>query len=130
MRKLYIFGLIALACLIIGLAWAEQITLTTYYPAPYGVYKTLKVLNDNQKILMGNDATNPGIELRDRDNSGNTPYIDFSDDSPVDEDYDARIILMSNDELRIEGANLRVFNNVAECRGLTVHGNTITICDD
>lgn len=44
MRKLYIFGLIALPALIIGLAWAqEQITLTTYYPAPYGVYKQLKL---------------------------------------------------------------------------------------
>ena len=39
MRKLYIFGLVGLACAIIGLAWAEQLTMTTYYPAPYGVYK-------------------------------------------------------------------------------------------
>ena len=39
MRKLYIFGLITLACVIIGLAWAEQMTFTTYYPAPYGVYR-------------------------------------------------------------------------------------------
>lgn len=42
MRKFYIFGLIALAGIIIGLAWAEQLTLTTYYPAPYGAYKTMK----------------------------------------------------------------------------------------
>jgi len=39
MRKLFYLGLIALAGIIIGLAWAEQITLTTYYPAPYGVYR-------------------------------------------------------------------------------------------
>ena len=32
-------GLVALAGLIIGFAWAETITLSTYYPAPYGVYK-------------------------------------------------------------------------------------------
>ena len=43
MRKLYIFGLVALASLIIGLAWAEQITLTTYYPAPFGVYGVMRL---------------------------------------------------------------------------------------
>ena len=43
MRKLYIFGLVGLAALIIGLAWADQMTFTTYYPAPYGVYKEMKV---------------------------------------------------------------------------------------
>ncbi|NQT00293.1 MAG: hypothetical protein HQ595_04330 [Candidatus Omnitrophica bacterium] len=42
MRKLYIFGLIALTGIIIGFAWAEQITMTTYYPAPHGVYQTLQ----------------------------------------------------------------------------------------
>jgi len=42
MKTLYILGLIALAATIIGLAWAEQITLTTYYPAPYGVYREMK----------------------------------------------------------------------------------------
>ena len=39
MRKLYIFGLVGLAALIIGLAFADQMTFTTYYPAPYGVYR-------------------------------------------------------------------------------------------
>ncbi len=34
MRKLYILGLIILAIVIIGFAWADDITLTTYYPAP------------------------------------------------------------------------------------------------
>ena len=54
MRKLYIFGLIALAGLIIGLAWAEQITLTTYYPAPYGAYNVLKT----NYLQAGIDDTN------------------------------------------------------------------------
>ena len=39
MRKLYIFGLVALACIVIGLAFAEQMKFTTYYPAPHGVYR-------------------------------------------------------------------------------------------
>ena len=43
MRKLYIFGLVAIAALIIGLAYAEQITFSTYYPAPHGVYREMNV---------------------------------------------------------------------------------------
>ena len=43
MRKLYILCVIASAAFIIGLAWADQITLTTYYPAPYGVYKVMRL---------------------------------------------------------------------------------------
>lgn len=43
MRKYYILGLIALVCIIIGFAWAEQTTLTTYYPAPYGVYRQIRL---------------------------------------------------------------------------------------
>jgi len=39
MRKLYILGLIGVAVLIIGIAWAEQITFSTYYPAPAGRYR-------------------------------------------------------------------------------------------
>ena len=62
MRKLYILGLIALAALIIGLAWADQITLTTYYPAPYGVYNDMVVMNS-----LGIGTTNPGSFL---DSSG------------------------------------------------------------
>jgi hypothetical protein len=38
MRKLYILCIIALALIITGLVLAEQITLTTYYPAPYRPY--------------------------------------------------------------------------------------------
>ena len=45
MRKLYIFGLIGLVALIIGLAFADQMTFTTYYPAPYGVYNNMRVMN-------------------------------------------------------------------------------------
>ena len=56
MRKLYIFGLIALAVVIIGLAWAEQITLSTYYPAPYGVYKTMQANTMFLKPINPNNA--------------------------------------------------------------------------
>jgi len=58
MRKIYIFGLVALACLIIGSAWADEMTLTTYYPAPYGVYNDLSVMN-----RLGIGTTNPSQKL-------------------------------------------------------------------
>lgn len=58
MRKLYIFGLIGLAALIIGLAWAEQITLSTYYPAPYGVYKEFKTTS---KTTLATNTLGTGV---------------------------------------------------------------------
>ena len=44
MRNLFILGLIGLAVIISGLAFAqeESITITTYYPAPYGVYREMR----------------------------------------------------------------------------------------
>jgi len=39
MRKLYIFGLIAVALLVIGIAIADEIKFSTYYPAPFGMYR-------------------------------------------------------------------------------------------
>ena len=58
MKKLYILGLIALTATIIGLAWAEKITLTTYYPAPYGVYNKMVVMDK-----LGIGTTNPTLGL-------------------------------------------------------------------
>jgi len=54
MRKIYIFSLVALACTIIGLAFAEQMTLSTYYPAPYGIYNDMVAMNS-----LGIGTTNP-----------------------------------------------------------------------
>ena len=42
MRKFYILAAVALAALVIGLAYAEQITFSTYYPAPHGVYREMR----------------------------------------------------------------------------------------
>jgi hypothetical protein len=51
MRKLYIFGLIAIGGLIFGLAYAEQITFSTYYPAPYGVYNEMRA----RRVAIGSN---------------------------------------------------------------------------
>ena len=58
MRKLYLFGLIGLVALIIGLAWAEQITFTTYYPAPYGVYKEFEATGKTRLEQLRHDVDN------------------------------------------------------------------------
>lgn len=39
MRKFYIVGLIAVAALVIGIAIADEIKFSTYYPAPFGKYR-------------------------------------------------------------------------------------------
>jgi hypothetical protein len=66
MRKLYIFGLIAIGGLIFGLAYAEQITLSTYYPAPYGVYREMNVnyldLKNNEYDSSATPANMPADE--------------------------------------------------------------------
>ena len=67
MRKFYILGLVGLAALIIGLAWADQITLTTYYPAPYGVYREFTTTSNTylakQSGNVGIGTTAPGAKL-------------------------------------------------------------------
>ena len=54
MRKLYIAGLVAAVVLIAGIVVADQMTFTTYYPAPFGVYNNMVVMNS-----LGVGTTNP-----------------------------------------------------------------------
>jgi len=69
MRKLYIFALLALTLLVIGIAYAEQMTFSTYYPAPFGVY--------NQMVVRT-------LGVGDMNDDGNINYLDAPD--PNDED--------------------------------------------
>lgn len=101
---------------------AETLTITTYYPAPFGVYRTLRVENNGEQIIIGNDPNTPGIELRDGDAGTNTPYIDFSDEPFGGEDYDMRIILNGADELLIDGGDLAAGRDVDVDRDLGVGG--------
>ena len=96
----------------------DTLTIVTYYPSPYGVYKTLRVINDDDEVLLGSDDHNPNIELRDKDADGHTPYIDFSNDSGSD--YDMRIILQDDDTLEVVGGRLKA--------KISSEGGSITIC--
>ncbi|MDI6605973.1 MAG: hypothetical protein QME65_02375 [Candidatus Omnitrophota bacterium] len=81
----------------ISCAQEEQITITTYYPSPYGSYRELSwgnYPNTRGKLTADQGSS---IEL----GGSGTPYIDFSNDASSD--YDARIILTGNDQLAIRG---------------------------
>lgn len=86
----------------------ETLTIATYYPAPFGVYRELQMLKSdrNQEIRLNSDNSgNPNIELRYLSNilpaGEGTPYIDFSNDPSINFDY--RVILAGNDDLRFVG---------------------------
>ena len=115
----------------------ENLVITTYYPAPYGGYVSL-LTTDNTwlardggsvgirtanprgvfEVNMGfgsnnffsvNADNNIGLELRSGASSG-TPYIDFSNDSSSD--FDARLRLIRNGVLALEGASLNVAGRI------------------
>ena len=70
MPKLSILGLIGLTVIISGLAFAqeESISITTYYPAPYGVYREMRSKRmgigenyyNNSNVCWGDVLTCPG----------------------------------------------------------------------
>lgn len=75
----------------------ETLTITTYYPSPYGSYRELQWGNiPNSRGLLKADQ-GASIEL----GGSGTPYIDFFND--MTSDYDARIILLDNDQLAFKG---------------------------
>jgi len=45
------FGLVVIGVLVAGLTQADEITISTYYPAPYGVYNKFEV---KKSIVVGN----------------------------------------------------------------------------
>lgn len=92
----------------------ETLTISTYYPAPYGVYRELVLLKSekNQEIKLNSDPNgNSNIELRYLSAAlpAGTPYIDFSNDPSTDFDY--RAILYGNDDFRFIGGTTTFGDN-------------------
>lgn len=54
--------------------------------------------------LGGGAAGNAKMELR----GGASPYIDFTNNTNINDDYDARLILTGNDDLVLDGADLTI----------------------
>jgi len=105
-RLLIFFFSLILSC---GIAFSQEIvTVATYYPAPFGVYVTLRTLNGNNEVILNNDGGNPNIELR-RTVAGGVPYIDFSNDPGAD--FDFRFILQSDNQMWLQGGTATVAND-------------------
>ena len=99
----------------------EQITITTYYPSPFGSYRELRASRmtvhptrampaaDGELYWGAQEGrllTNSGASIR-LGGSG-TPYIDFY--NQIGGAFDARIILLSNNRLAIDGVTVRSFD--------------------
>ncbi|MEA3306781.1 MAG: hypothetical protein U9Q34_03250 [Elusimicrobiota bacterium] len=147
---------------------SEQLTLTTYYPSPYGGYAKLLTTKDtvlardgggvgvgysnpgsaklavNGRVGIGTTAPGEDLDVRGNVKWGTrrgllktdqgasielggrgTPYIDFSNDSWTD--YDARLMLRSNNQLRLYGARLGIDRNPSY--PLDVQGNARVVGD-
>lgn len=96
-----IFFLVTSCLLLVTISFAEDtLTITTYYPSPYGSYRELgwgNYPNTRGKLVSDQGSS---IEL----GGSGTPYIDFSND--MASDYDVRIRLTGNDTLAVEGGIL------------------------
>lgn len=62
----------------------ESITITTYYHAPFGIYRELQVINNRgANVIIGEDPNHPGnpiVRLIDTDpNGGLDPLVTFQD---------------------------------------------------
>lgn len=95
----------------------DTLTITTYYPSPYGSYRELEwgnIPNSRGKLKADQGAS---LEL----GGSGTPYIDFSNDMFTD--YDARIILLGDNELSFQG-----ITRLNVCK-LKPYGLGVTYCD-
>ncbi len=89
----------------LGMSQNETLSITTYYPSPVGTYRTLR--------WGTNLATSRGTLLPDQGSSidlggSGQPYINFSNDMAALPAFDARIILIGDDSLNIEGADVNI----------------------
>lgn len=93
----------------------EQITITTYYPSPFGSYREITwgdLPNRSRGILT--DDQGSSIELGGLNNAGGPaiPFIDFHNDMvpfPAG-DFDIRIGMVNDNRLRIEGVTVATYD--------------------
>ena len=104
---IFIIPLVFFAAIGMSQDSTEIITISTYYPAPYGVYKELRVTNTaGADIYLGEDkdrAGNPTIRLEDTDSTGGSglkPSIALASSTTS---VDFRIYLEDANNLRIQG---------------------------
>jgi len=71
MKKWHIAGLVIAVAFIAGVAFTDDVKISTYYPAPYGVY--------NQMVVRT-------LGVGDANNDGKINYLDAPDPDPVNPD--------------------------------------------
>ncbi|MFH1875877.1 MAG: hypothetical protein ABH865_03205 [Candidatus Omnitrophota bacterium] len=101
-------------------AASETITISTYYPAPFGVYKQMKVMpTQTAYMVLGDDpnnSRNPVISLVDADATAAAgagtlrPSITFQN-SVSTAAVDFRIAQFGDNDLRIIGGTTTFVNN-------------------
>ena len=119
----------------------EQISVTTYYPSPYGSFRELRT---NRMAVSptrampttdGNLAWGDSKGLLSPDQGASielggtgSPYIDFSNDAATD--YDARIILPDNNTLRINVNNTLVVRDLSNTDWRDIEVRDIYLCHE
>ncbi len=91
MRKLYIVGLIVVAALVIGIAIADEIKFSTYYPAPAGMYREFDttgrtclatdeygIEGDNARVGIGTTDPKAKLDITIEDTGTNTVVYPLS----------------------------------------------------
>ena len=126
MKRIVALSLILISGCFLGIAdfaqaEDEKITITTYYPAPYGVYKNLKIQDgklivdsdDKPQIEINSDTDDAGIHIKA--SVGQDPYIEFEDSGDIVRVEGDNTWLKVSGPLRSEGVAtpkyLRIYKN-------------------
>jgi len=107
MKKYYIAALVITIALIVGIAHADQMTFSTYYPAPFGVYREMRIM----RVAIGDTYHKAGDHPWDEDGNGDPGEI-YQDADLVVEGRVGIGTTEPNTQLDINGW-LRTYSDVA-----------------
>jgi hypothetical protein len=108
----------------------ETITISTYYPAPYGVYRQMRITDTRGSdiLLQVNDPNIPGnpvIALADTNATGGlNPSITFQNNAGNDVDF--RIALRGDNALELKGGQVSVTDDTGNFT--TIRASGIWLC--
>ncbi len=133
-KLIFLFCVISL-CFVVNLFAQENITITTYYPSPYGSYNNLSVANT---FTLGGSSQNQwntdqggSIELAGTSTianpvSGGTPYIDFHYGTGAAQDYNIRLVNNQSGRLTLSGGDINTTDGGYMDSGACVAGTCVS----